>query len=157
MTGLPPVIGLAVLAFKPGSSPHPSICPNHCSSSFITVYWQSTEKKKHALKQTVIGIYLLHCSLGNFKYKHLHLESRTLQIQCVHSSIHFPRNKIVRKTEKELQTSYTLIYHHLAKTWYCSCETDIEVTKSDLEDTSNFKTEGCHCTWYPARFQCAET
>lgn len=46
-----------------------------------------------------------------------------------------------RKTEKELQTSYTLIYHHLTQTWNCSCETDIEVTKCDLEDVSDFKTE----------------
>lgn len=53
-------------------------------------------------------------------------------IQYVHSSISFLRNKISRKTEKELQTSYTLIYLHLTKTCYCSCETDIEVTKSDL-------------------------
>lgn len=48
-----------------------------------------------------------------------------------------------RKTEKELQTSYTLIYHHLTKKWNCSCETDIEVTKCDLENISDFKTEEC--------------
>lgn len=51
-----------------------------------------------------------------------------------------------RKTEKELETSSTLIYHHLTQTWNCSCETDIEVTKCDLEDVSDFKTEECFCT-----------
>lgn len=42
--------------------------------------------------------------------------------------------------------SYTFIYHHQTETRYCGCETDIEVTKSDLEDTSNFKTEMRHYT-----------
>lgn len=74
--------------------------------------------------------------------------------QYVHSSISFLRNKIFRKTEKELQTSYTPIYHHLIQTWNCSCETDIEVTKCDLEDISDVKTEECFCTWFPTRFLC---
>lgn len=112
----------------------------------------------NALRQTVTWIYLLHCSLSNFKYKQIWKAEycKFSIIQYVHSSISFLRNKMFRKTKKELQMSYNLVYHCLTQTWNCSCETDIEVTKCDLEDISDFKTEECFCTWFPTWFSCAK-
>lgn len=140
-------------------SPHPGICPSCCSSSFITDARILTEHKKK--KKSMLWSKLLHgyiyciavlaiLNINIYIWKAEYCKFSI--IQYVHSSISFLRNKIFRKTEKELQTSYTLFYHHSTKTWYCSCETDIEVTKSDLEDISNFKTEVRHGTWYPAHF-----